>query len=43
VVLNSMWEKVRGCGPNSPMVGWLEKYLAADSGKRCTLAYFHPE
>ena len=41
VVLNGMCGKVGGRGPNSPMVGWLEKDLAADSDKRCTLAYFH--
>ena len=41
VVLNSMCEKVGGCGPDSPMVGWLEEDLAANSDKRCTLAYFH--
>src|SRR3954447_15145252 len=41
VVLNGMCEKVGGCGSNSPMVGWLDKDLAANSGKKCTLAYFH--
>jgi hypothetical protein len=41
VVLNSMCENVGGCGSNSPMVGWLQKDLAADPGKKCTLAYFH--
>jgi len=37
-----MCENVGGCGSNSPMVGWLEKDLAANSEKKCTLAYFHP-
>ena len=41
VVLNSVCEEVGGCGSDSPMVDWLEKNLAANSGKRCTLAYFH--
>jgi hypothetical protein len=41
VVLNSMCENVGGCGPNSPMVGWLQKDLAANPGNECTLAYFH--
>ena len=41
VVLNSMCQNVGGCGPGSPMVGWLEKDLAANSEKKCTLAYFH--
>jgi acid phosphatase type 7 len=41
VSLNSMCEKVGGCGATSPMVSWLKKDLAANSGKKCTLAYFH--
>ena len=41
VALNSMCENVGGCGPNSPMVGWLQKDLAANPGNKCTLAYFH--
>lgn len=40
VVLNSMCEKVGGCGVTSPMVKWLEDDLAANP-KTCTLAYFH--
>ena len=35
-----MCEEVGGCGPNSPMVGWLEQDLAANP-EACTLAYFH--
>jgi hypothetical protein len=38
--LNSMCEKVGGCGASSPMVEWLKKDLAANS-RTCTLAYFH--
>jgi Calcineurin-like phosphoesterase len=41
VVLNSMCEEVGGCGPGSPMVGWLRKDLAANPNNKCTLAYFH--
>jgi hypothetical protein len=41
VALNSMCEKVGGCGATSPMVKWLEEDLAANSDKECTLAYFH--
>ena len=40
VALNSMCEKVGGCGASSPMVEWLKKDLAANS-RTCTLAYFH--
>jgi hypothetical protein len=40
VVLNSMCEKVGGCGTRSPMLDWLRKDLAS-SGRACTLAYFH--
>jgi len=40
VVLNSMCEKVGGCGATSPMLGWLRRDLAANPA-RCTLAYFH--
>jgi acid phosphatase type 7 len=40
VSLNSMCEKVGGCGAASPMLSWLKKDLAANP-KRCTLAYFH--
>jgi hypothetical protein len=40
VVLNSMCEKVGGCGATSPMVSWLRNDLAANPN-RCTLAYFH--
>ncbi len=40
VALNSMCEKVGGCGATSPMVTWLKNDLAANP-KQCTLAYFH--
>jgi hypothetical protein len=40
VALNSMCEKVGGCGVTSPMVTWLEKDLTANP-RTCTLAYFH--
>jgi hypothetical protein len=40
VALNSMCEKVGGCGATSPMVKWLEQDLVANP-KTCTLAYFH--
>jgi hypothetical protein len=40
VALNSMCEKVGGCGATSPMVSWLKKDLAANP-KACTIAYFH--
>jgi 3',5'-cyclic AMP phosphodiesterase CpdA len=39
--LNSMCEKVGGCTATSPMLIWLKKDLAANSEKKCTLAYFH--
>lgn len=38
--LNSMCEEAGGCGPDSPMLKWLEDDLASNAGK-CTLAYFH--
>lgn len=38
--LNSMCEKVGGCGKTSPMLTWLKKDLAANPAD-CTLAYFH--
>src|SRR5918994_1551150 len=41
VVLNSMCEKVGGCGSASPMLSWLKNDLAANHSKWCTLAYFH--
>jgi hypothetical protein len=41
VVLNSMCEKVGGCGATSPMVSWLKQDLSANSDNKCTLAYFH--
>jgi acid phosphatase type 7 len=41
VVLNSMCEKVGGCGATSPMVSWLKNDLAANASHECTLAYFH--
>ena len=40
VVLNSMCEKVGGCGASSPMLSWLKQDLAANPNK-CTLAYWH--
>ena len=40
VALNSMCEKVGGCGATSPMVTWLKQDLA-DNPRTCTLAYFH--
>jgi hypothetical protein len=40
VALNSMCEKVGGCGATSPMVSWLKADLAANP-RACTLAYFH--
>jgi hypothetical protein len=40
VALNSMCDKVGGCGATSPMVTWLKQDLAANS-EACTLAYFH--
>ena len=40
VALNSMCEKVGGCGATSPMVSWLKQDLAANPNA-CTLAYFH--
>jgi len=40
VALNSMCEKVGGCGASSPMVTWLKQDLAANP-RTCTLAYFH--
>jgi hypothetical protein len=41
VALNSMCDKVGGCGANSPMVTWLKNDLAANASTKCTLAYFH--
>jgi hypothetical protein len=41
VALNSMCEKVGGCGATSPMLRWLKNDLAANAAKKCTLAYFH--
>ncbi len=38
--LNSMCEKVGGCGATSPMLTWLKNDLAANP-RKCTLAYFH--
>ena len=41
VALNSECEFLRGgCAPNSPMLTWLKRDLAAHPA-RCTLAYFH--
>jgi hypothetical protein len=42
VALNSNCgeEEIR-CGPGSAQVQWLEEDLAANEGKRCTLAYMH--
>jgi acid phosphatase type 7 len=41
IALNSNCEKVGGCAPKAPQVQWLEKDLAANKDKLCTLAYFH--
>jgi hypothetical protein len=41
ISLNSMCEKVGGCGATSPMVTWLKNDLAANASHKCTLAYFH--
>jgi hypothetical protein len=41
VSLNSMCDRVGGCGSSSPMVTWLKQDLAANAGRSCTLAYFH--
>ena len=40
IALNSNCEEV-GCGASSRQVGWLKRDLAANDGKRCTLAYMH--
>jgi acid phosphatase type 7 len=40
ISLNSMCEKVGGCGSTSPMLSWLKQDLKANP-KKCTLAYFH--
>lgn len=40
VVLNSVCNRVGGCGEGSPQNDWLEQDLAAN-GARCTLAAFH--
>jgi hypothetical protein len=40
ISLNSMCEKVGGCGSTSPMVSWLKHDLSANPNK-CTLAYWH--
>jgi acid phosphatase type 7 len=40
VVLNSMCEKVGGCGATSAMVSWLKQDLAANT-TTCTLSYWH--
>ncbi|CAA9383666.1 MAG: Alkaline phosphatase [uncultured Chloroflexia bacterium] len=40
ISLNSMCEKVGGCGATSPMVTWLKQDLAANPNK-CTLAFLH--
>lgn len=40
VALNSNCEEVGGCDEGSPQLEWLERDLA-QSGKGCTLAYFH--
>jgi hypothetical protein len=40
VVLNSMCEKVGGCGATSPMLSWLKNDLAANP-TRCTLVDWH--
>jgi acid phosphatase type 7 len=41
ISLNSMCEKVGGCGDTSPTVSWLKDDLAANASHKCTLAYFH--
>ena len=41
VSLNSNCEAVGGCGPGSPQESWLRADLAAHTGARCTLAYWH--
>jgi hypothetical protein len=38
--LNSMCEKVGGCGATSPMLTWLKNDMAANP-KKCQIAYFH--
>lgn len=40
IALNSMCEKVGGCGSTSPMVTWLKQDLSANP-KKCTIAYWH--
>lgn len=40
VAVNSNCEQVGGCGPDSPMVSWLKRDLAANPAG-CTLAYWH--
>ncbi len=40
IALNSMCEKVGGCGATSPMVAWLKRDLSANP-RKCTLAYWH--
>ena len=40
VALNSMCEKVGGCGSTSPMVTWLRNDLKSNP-KKCTVAYLH--
>ena len=42
VAVNNNCEQVGGCGPDSPMVSWLKRDLAANPTD-CTLAYWrHP-
>jgi hypothetical protein len=42
IALNSNCEEVPGgCEASSPQVRWLKEDLAANDGKRCTLAYMH--
>ncbi len=41
VALNSNCERIGGCDESSPQVRWLKADLAANDGKRCTLAYMH--
>lgn len=41
IALNSNCEEVGGCAPSAPQVQWLERDLAANNDKLCTLAYFH--
>lgn len=41
IALNSMCRQAGGCDANSPQGRWLRADLLANSGARCTLAYWH--